>query len=231
MRPPLISSTVASGLALTCLLLSGCASEKALQTQKRNHLLLGMALIQTGALDEATLERLHAEFKLDQAPYQTAALELPSAVPGPDAAMAFVDLSRKLLQRVARLQTKFDGPVTLSQQGFEAQTIASQRVEGAKPFTCWLGVNSGVAHVLTEGLLGFAPDKPTHEDDQETTRDFLHVVSVNVATKLTQSGSRYLAQPAAVQSVAPAARALTCRLHAAGDHIDGEVITLAITWD
>lgn len=33
MRPPLISSSVASGLALTCLLLSGCASEKALQTQ------------------------------------------------------------------------------------------------------------------------------------------------------------------------------------------------------
>lgn len=202
-------------LAIAEKLMTTAQLEQALRVQERAHLPLGRALVEIKAFDGAALDRALAEFKDDQAPFsqvETERLAMPPEVTQPELAQIYVDLCKKLLARVARVQTKAEVP-TLTTAPVTASVIAAQRLG---PMTAHLGFSDAIARQVMTALLGFSPNQPSRRDDEEGTRDFLNVVTVNVASKLAERGKKHDVLDAMVVTAFPA-RALHCPLVVPGD--------------
>jgi hypothetical protein len=206
-------------LAIADGVLTEAQLEEALQAQRSAHVPLGEALVQIGAIDGPTLTKELAAFALDQAPYYVDAVALPPQVPEPDAAEAFFDLCKKLLLRVARVQSKI-GPIEwLPSARISGHVVVSQAIAGPSPFTACVAASPMVARQLLHGLLGFAPDNATLEDERQALLEFVNVVSTNATTKLSKLGKRYSPGVSQVGAAfVPTTKSmLRCPLHSVGD--------------
>lgn len=177
-------------VAMELRLMTGDEVEELLQLQRRAHLRLGEALLHQGALDETRLTTEVEAFRADQAAFQTGIIEFPPGIPDADLLSIPVDLTSKLLLRVAGIRTKLDSAELLSDLPSADLVTASVSFSGAINTEYVLSVSYDIATTIAERMTGKSHRR------QEAVKELCHVVCGSATGKLAHAGKRVDITPA-----------------------------------
>ncbi|RLB58721.1 MAG: chemotaxis protein CheX [Deltaproteobacteria bacterium] len=164
-------------------------AEEILTYQKNNHLYLGEALLELGHITEEILERELAIFKEEQAQYEIESIDLPADVPSRPVLEVAVDLTRKLLERLAGLRVKVgdvqEGPVDASRDRHLTVSVA---FDGTLKARYLLSPTSDVAVTIASAVLREDATRESEEVVEDAVKEFCNIVCGNAVAKLAQQG-------------------------------------------
>ena len=163
--------------------------------QRNSHLHIGQALVQLGHISPVALESELAAFKADQAIYEVEKLVLPAGTEHAEAISAMVDLGRKLLLRIAKINSKVGVPRVHQGETLPGQCMVSLTMHSGSELEAYLELPLLLAHEVNRGMLGIGPKNPVPDDAVDAVKEFLNVVAGNVCAKLAQSGKTYEITP------------------------------------
>lgn len=157
-----------------------------LAKQKSSHLYIGEALVKVGGLSAAGLQQNLDEFRRDQAEYTTDNVTIPTGAPHADVCAIIVDLTSKMLTRIARLTFHLESG-RLAPVPNQNDVGASMGFTGSVTATYLLTVTGPVQKKIAAAIL----DEPDveHEPQEvldDTLMEFVNVVCGNVAAKAAQ---------------------------------------------
>jgi len=162
--------------------------QQVLSRQKDTHLYIGEALVRVGGLKAEELP-IHLEaFKVDQAPYATSTITIPPGIVEGQCWEMVVDLSHKMLTRVALLNFR---PEPCSR----AETLQAMDIYAAMAFSgdisgrYFVGVSAATQAKIAREILKEA--SVSHEPQDvldDTVMEFVNVVCGNIAAKGAQFG-------------------------------------------
>ena len=217
-HPRSLSGEAASKLGA----LTAAQVEQVLRSQRNSHVMVGEALVATGALDRPALGAQLEAFHADQANYRVTAA-IPRELDPSGLGSGALDLTVKLLERL--------GGIPIRRVLARAGPLAPPRgvtTAARVPFTgdangfVALRAEPRTAAALAGALLG----QPVPESDTPTLTDalseLLNMVAGNVAAQAAQKGRRLeLGAPVHGEPPQPAAgqRAITAELGAPGHEL------------
>jgi CheY-specific phosphatase CheX len=175
-------------LALSMGLLNEAQINDVLGLQKQGRIRIGEALVAAGALDAAAFEQHFAAFQADQAIYQTGQVELPAGTPSSELVKVSIDLSEKLLLRVAGLTAKRG--IAIAQGDLAAPELITIRIgfSGNATLQFAFSASQDVASAIASRVLG--PALPLSEElVVDALKEFCNVVCGNICAKLSQPES------------------------------------------
>jgi CheY-specific phosphatase CheX len=172
-------------LALSMGLLNDAQINDVLTLQKQGRIRIGEALVAGGALDAATFEEHFAAFQADQAIYQTGQVELPDGTPFTEFVRVCVDLSEKLLLRVAGLTAKRGLAVPRADVASPELLTISIGFSGSASVQFAFSASKDVATAIARRLLGPALAL-SDELVIDALKEFCNVVCGNICGKLSQ---------------------------------------------
>lgn len=157
-----------------------------LAKQKSSHLYIGEALVKVGGLSSADLTRYLDEFKADQEKYSTNSITFPPGTPHQEVCAVIVDLTSKMLTRIARLTFHLE-------QCRQAPLPAANDIGATMSFTG----NVQAAYILTVSrqvqkkiAMAILDETDIESEPQsvvdDTLMEFINVVCGNVAAKAAQ---------------------------------------------
>lgn len=159
-----------------------------LARQKSTHLYIGEALVKVGGLKADELPRFLDEFKADQAQYATDTVIVPAGISEMKTWEMVVDLSYKMLTRVALL-------VFRPEPCFVADRLPTMDVYAAMDFTgdisgrYLMGVTAATRAKIAKAILKESTvDSEPLEVLDDTVMEFVNVALGNIAAKAAQSG-------------------------------------------
>ena len=172
-----------------------------LARQKNTHLYIGEALVKVGGFQTEELPKYLDEFKADQAKYTTDTVVIPAGIPETKTWEMVVDLSYKMLTRVALL-------VFRPEPCFVADRLPAMYVYAAMDFTgdisgrYLMGVTAATQAKIAKAILKEpSVDNEPKEVLDDTVMEFINVVLGNVAAKAAQSGkSMEIAPPEIIEA-------------------------------
>lgn len=171
-------------LALSMGLMNDAQIVDVLAMQKANRIRIGEALVQLGALSAAAFEEHFRAFQEDQALYQTSAVELPEGTPAPELVKTAIDLSEKLLLRVAGLTGKRGVPVVGSHETDPQLLTIRIGFSGALTVQFAFSASPDIAAAIARRVLG-AELVLTDELVVDALKEFCNVVCGNICGKLS----------------------------------------------
>ncbi|RME26490.1 MAG: hypothetical protein D6806_06170 [Deltaproteobacteria bacterium] len=177
-------------LAVSMGLMTQEQADEILAVQKNNHLYLGEALLELGHITEEILERELAIFKEEQAAYELEKIEIPAGVGPADTIEAAVDMTRKMLERMAGLKSKVEpGKMEESAQlDFDAHLSVAVDFTGSENSRYVLSPSSEVAVWLASAVLGQDATRESEEVVADAVKEFCNIVCGNTVAKLSQQG-------------------------------------------
>lgn len=159
-----------------------------LARQKSTHLYIGEALVKVGGLQAEELPRYLDEFKADQAQYATDTVTIPDGITEPKLWEMVIDLSYKMLTRVALLVFRPEPP-------FVADRLPPMNVYAAMDFAgdisgrYLMGVTAATRTKIAKAILKESNvDNEPQEILDDTVMEFVNVALGNIAAKAAQSG-------------------------------------------
>ncbi len=175
-------------LAIELRLLTRGQVDELLLMQRNDHIRLGEALVELGHIDTAALEREVEAFRADQAAFETGIIEFPPDTP--DSAMLSipVDLTAKMLMRVAGVRTKIEAARSLSDLPDDALVTASISFSGAINSEYVLSVSKDIAVTIARRMTG--EDSVSNDLVEDAIKEMCNVVCGNAVGKFAQSGRR-----------------------------------------
>jgi CheY-specific phosphatase CheX len=182
-------------------LLTGHQMMQVLARQKNTHLYIGEALVKVGGLQAEELPKYLDEFKADQAQYTTDSVVIPAGLPETKTWEMVVDLSYKMLTRVALL-------VFRPEPCFVADRLPAMDVYAAMDFNgdisgrYIMGVTVATRAKIAKAILKEpSVDNEPQEVLDDTVMEFINVALGNIAAKAAQSGkSMEIAPPEIIES-------------------------------
>ncbi|WP_306533071.1 chemotaxis protein CheX [Geobacter sp.] len=169
-------------------LLTGDQMMQVLARQKNTHLYIGEALVKVGGLQADALPKYLDYFKADQAQYITDTVTIPAGIPEPKVWEMVVDLSYKMLTRVALL-------VFRPEPCFVAERLPAMDIYAAMDFTgdisgsYLMGVTAATRAKIAKAILKEPNvDNEPKEVLDDTVMEFVNVVMGNIAAKAAQIG-------------------------------------------
>lgn len=159
-----------------------------LTKQKNTHLYIGESLVKVGGLNEADLKRYLDEFKADQAQYATDKVSIPADIGDPQIWEMFVDLSYKMLTRVALLNFRPE-PCYIANRMKKMDMVASMGFSGDVSGSYLMGVSFDTQARVAKAILN--EEKVDHEPKEvldDTVMEFINVACGNIAAKAAQLG-------------------------------------------
>jgi CheY-specific phosphatase CheX len=172
-------------LALTMGLLNDAQINDVLTLQKQGRIRIGEALVAAGALDAAGFEEHFAAFQADQAIYQTGTVELPEGTPCADLVRVCIDLSEKLLLRVAGLTPKRGVALLPADLAAPELLTISIGFSGSATVQFAFSASKDVAVAIARRVLGPAMAL-SDELVVDALKEFCNVVCGNICGKLSQ---------------------------------------------
>jgi hypothetical protein len=170
-------------IAVAMGLLSRLDLEKLLRRQREERLPLGEALVELGHLPTARLGALLDRFKIDQSPFETGEIPLPSPLARLRLARLILDLLPRVCMRVARLQVKL-APAGSAQVDAALTQRASLTVRGPQPLELGLAADAEVASALASGISGIARQDLDAALRADGLGEFLNVLVGNAVAAL-----------------------------------------------
>lgn len=171
-------------LALSMGLLNDTQVNEVLAMQKANRIRIGEALVQLGAMTPGSFEEHFRAFQEDQAIFQTGVVELPEGTPAPELVKVSIDLTEKLLLRVAGLIGKRG--VVVSGGGHADAELLTIRIgfSGAVVAQFAFSASHDVASAIARRVLG-AGIPLENELVVDALKEFCNVVCGNICGKLS----------------------------------------------
>jgi len=164
--------------------------DQVLRAQKNSHVMIGAALVKTGALTEAQLSEQLQAFKKDQDAYQLST-GLPQQKDATGLAAPAIDLTVKLLMRLANLQVKLlDVRYSLAKAGGGTTYTARVAFTGDREGEIALRASDRVCAQIASAMLGepVAPDAKSVILD--ATSEFLNIVGGNLSAVGARQGKK-----------------------------------------
>ncbi len=177
--------------------------QQILTRQKNGHLYIGEALIRVGALREADLPGYLDAFKADQAPYVVDGVAIPPAMPHIPLLEIFVDLTFKMLCRIADLPLR-QGRCLESNDWPSGDVVAAMDFSGPVNGRYILAVSTKVQKALARAILKEDNvDNEPQEVLQDTVMEFINIACGNIVAKATQLGLALEIHPPEILVIAP----------------------------
>jgi len=173
-----------------------------LAQQKKNHLYIGEALVRVGGLTAEDLPVHLARFKESQAEYATQTHVVPEHLPHHETLEMIVDLTGKMITRVAHL-TFHTEPCVVDAPFPPLPVTAIMEMHGDMGLTYVFGCSSDFQKRIAQAILSSesVDDEPAEVLD-DTVMEFVNVVCGNIVAKAAQKGMRLdISPPRIVRSV------------------------------
>jgi CheY-specific phosphatase CheX len=162
--------------------------KEVLTKQKNSHLFIGEALIRTGAVKAEDLPKHLDAFKTDQAPYIVERVAIPAGVPGHTLVEIAVDLTCKMLSRIANLNFR-PGQCIMMQRLEENDIVAEMKMSGAIGASYLLSISRNIRSSIAMAILKEEDVSKESEDMlNDAVMEFVNIVCGNVAAKAAQIG-------------------------------------------
>lgn len=162
--------------------------QEVIDRQKATHLYIGEALVKVGALTPEKLETHLAAFKIDQAPYVSDRIELPSWLSNRQLWETTVDLSYKMITRVLGIQFRPGKCQEVSQLPTN-HMLAAMDFSGDVAARYLLSVSAGLQKTIAKAILKEeSVDHEPQEVLEDTVMEFVNIVCGNVVAKASQAG-------------------------------------------
>lgn len=174
-------------LAVARGLLSREAVDRLLHRQRDERLPLGEALVELGHLSVTRLGALLDRFKIDQSPFETGQILLPSALARLRLAPIVLDLLPRFCMRVARLHVKL-APARSQEVDSALAHRVTLGVRGAQRLDLGLAADGAVASALAGGISGVARESLDDSLLADGLGEFLNVLVGNGVSALDCEG-------------------------------------------
>lgn len=174
-------------LAVDLGLLDAGQLEEVVRAQQEARLLLGEALVRLGRVDTQRLPLLLDAFKIDQAPYQGDAVELPPELEGNPMASCILGIFPKLCMRVAQLRVKAGRGQPLSQLA-SLQLTRGAEILGPPGLAVAVVCDRDFAARIAVGMSGLALESIDEETALDGLGEFLNVLAGSVVCLLEREG-------------------------------------------
>jgi CheY-specific phosphatase CheX len=162
--------------------------EEILTMQKNDHVFIGGALVQKGFITDEKLNEELERFKEDQKGYMPGEVSVPEDIEDPKTIRNFVDLTRKMLRRVAHLDVKVgEGHINVHEPE-ENYSVVSISFTGAMACEYVLSVSRETAAIIATGITG---GDATNEPDDIITdgvKEFCNIVCGNIMAGMAKKG-------------------------------------------
>ena len=156
--------------------------------QKDAHLYIGEALVQVGSLTSQQLQKYLNEFALDQAPYVSERVELPTEVANGETWEMIADLTYKMITRMLGLPFRIEKSRMVDRLETNFM-MAALDLSGDVQARYLLSVSAGVQKMVARAILHVeSVESETVEMLEDSVMEFINVVCGNVAAKSSQLG-------------------------------------------
>ena len=175
-------------LAVKLGMLSSMQVEEVLTMQRNDHVQIGQILLMKGFMDEATLEAELWAFREDQKAYAEGDVVVPEGVKNAETVSTLVDITLKMLQRVAKVDVKDDEGEVLGRKLDEAYCAVSITLSGGLNCDYVLLCDEGVARSIASAIIGQDASGEDREMVVDGVKEFANVVCGNILGKMAQRG-------------------------------------------
>lgn len=159
-----------------------------LAEQKKNHLYIGEALVRVGGLTPESLSLHLARFKEEQSEYATRTHIVPEDLPHHDLLEMIVDLTGKMLTRVAHLTHHIES-CQVDTEFPPLPVTAIMEMHGDLGLTYVFGTTAGFQKRIAMAILSADSVEQEPQDVlDDTIMEFINVVCGNVVAKAAQKG-------------------------------------------
>jgi CheY-specific phosphatase CheX len=162
--------------------------DEILTMQKNDHIFIGEALVRRGFITTETLEKELERFGEDQKRYVPGEINVSEGVKDPDAVKSFVDLTLKMLRRMAHVDVKVEeGFISESEPG-KNFSVVSVLLSGAKGCEYVLSVSREVALRVATGVMGQDAGSEPDEIVSDGVKEFCNIVCGNIVAGMAKKG-------------------------------------------
>jgi CheY-specific phosphatase CheX len=180
--------------------------DQVLRTQENSYLMLGEALVKTGALNETQLAEQLEAFKKDQDAYRLSS-GLPRQKDPTGLAAPAIDLTVKMLERLANLQTKLvDVRYTLTKPHGGSLYMVRMAFTGSHDGEIALRASDHLCAQIASVMLSGPVAVDARPEILDVLCEFLNIVGGNLAALAARQGKKVELSPPQVGEVSTAGR-------------------------
>ncbi len=162
--------------------------QEILTMQKNDHILIGQALVQKGFITTEILEREVALFNEDQRQYITGEIMITAEVDNPEVIKDFVDITQKMIRRVANITVKPDsGVLGLSEPRHNDVTVRIN-LYGDLTYDYIISATLPISVKLVSGIIGEDASKEPREVIIDGIKEFCNIACGNIIAKMAKTG-------------------------------------------
>jgi CheY-specific phosphatase CheX len=175
-------------LAVKLGMLSNMQVEEILTMQRNDHVQIGQTLLMKGFIDEATLDSELEAFREDQKAYDGDSVIVPEGIRNGEVLSTLVDITLKMLQRVAKVDVKADEGEVLGRKLEEAYSAVSITLSGGLNCDYVLLSDEGVSRAIASAIIGQDASEEDRDMVVDGVKEFANVVCGNILGKMAQRG-------------------------------------------
>lgn len=162
--------------------------EQALALQRDNHLYIGEALVKLGALSHSEMNSHLKRFHQEQKPFLVEKVSIPASVAHQPVWEIVVDLTYKMLSRIAGLSFR-PGACEVIEQLPQRTMIAEMGFSGSASARYLLSVSPRTRKIFARAILENTEiENESTEILDDSVMEFINIICGNVAAKASQQG-------------------------------------------
>ncbi len=162
--------------------------QKTLTMQKNDHVLIGQALVQKGFITTEILEREMALFNEDQRQYITGEVMITAEVDNPEVIKDFVDITHKMIRRVANITVKPDSGVLGLSEPRQNDVTVRINLYGDLTYDYIISTTLSISVKLASGIIGEDASKEPREVIIDGVKEFCNIACGNIIAKMAKMG-------------------------------------------
>lgn len=162
--------------------------EEVLTMQKNDHVQIGKCLVTKGFVDEAALQRELAAFREDQRHYARHEVAVPEGLKSAGLVSDIVDISVKMIVRMAGMEAKSDGGTIIDKEPAEAYSAVAITFSGGMNCNYVLMADEGASRSLAASIIGSDAADEDRDMVVDGVREFANVICGNILARFAQKG-------------------------------------------
>ncbi|MBI5050478.1 MAG: chemotaxis protein CheX [Nitrospirae bacterium] len=175
-------------LAVKLEIITPAQVEEILTMQKNDHIFIGQAMVEKGFLTSQVLERELALFKADQSRYISEEITIPQGVDNPEIIKNIVDLTQKMLLRMAYLNVKLGSGYLSNKEPEKNFLLVSVHLHGSIQYHYAVSASQEMSKLIASKIIGEDIEDMTREVIADGVKEFCNIVCGNIIAKIAQKG-------------------------------------------
>lgn len=159
-----------------------------LTMQKNDRVMIGSVLVEKGFITQEVLERELGFFSEDQKGLVLDDVAIPSGAGRPEVVREVIDITRRMLMRIARISTKVSLPSVSDREPDADFAGAMVRMNGSVNFDYVFLSSRPVAKEIARGLIGTLSASEPDEVIKDAVKEFCNISCGNIAASMAQKG-------------------------------------------